>query len=130
MAARIDARRWRRLSDPVPLGELDFATSDLVAELTGVGIAGDRSERTGVMMFFELPLTPSISFTQDPHTGFDAEDWPCPVWITPHLTVLERGDRFRVSYRRAGSSLLSLERANDGLEFSSTVRQPTPQRIP
>jgi 16S rRNA G966 N2-methylase RsmD len=105
-APRRKARGWKRVSEPVRLGHVDFAQTPATIDWTATPTALEGSTRTGVLTFFELTLGSSV-FAQDPLVD-DASHWRCPVWVTSGASTVEKGGRYKIRYRRGGESALSL----------------------
>jgi hypothetical protein len=93
-------RRWPPLAAPALLAEIDLAALDDAA-------AGGEADVTvrkngtlgGLVLYFDLRLSPSVSHSTDPrHAGAD-NHWLNPVYLFVEPMELRRGETVRISYR-------------------------------
>jgi hypothetical protein len=105
-----EARGWTRLGPPALLADVDLtaceATFDRNAEAR-VAIAG---EADAILEFFELQLSPSVTFDAHPDRVSDKCSWRFPIWMLPEPRSVAAGDTLKLSYSyRSGRGKLSVE---------------------
>jgi hypothetical protein len=97
------ARKWRRLSEPVLLADLDLTSVTNAAVTSGARTAAtDRGTVNAVLAFFELELTPELTLTTDPHSVPDGSSWRLPVWVLGSPFEVVPGDQIDLVYHRVG----------------------------
>ncbi|MFO0615063.1 MAG: 50S ribosomal protein L11 methyltransferase [Polyangiaceae bacterium] len=93
-----EARGWKKLGPPTLLSEVDLAapvprferSADMRFDVTG--------ELQGVLEFFELTLSPSVTFDGHPDRVSLACSWSFPAWLLAKGRPVEAGTSMRVGY--------------------------------
>ena len=97
------ARGWKALSAPLPLAEIDFTTSEqLLIDNRISGRADTAGTLNGLLVYFELELSPTSRLSTHPDRVDETNHWYSPLWILPEPMSLRPGDRFELSYRYSG----------------------------
>jgi SAM-dependent methyltransferase len=95
-----EVRDLPRLSAPVLLGEIDFATNgQLTFEATGVAAVDVEGSVGGVAIYFEVELAPGLLITNDPAQAGGTNHWANPVAILPNPLDVKPGDELEILYR-------------------------------
>ena len=95
-----EAKRWRTLSDPVVLADLDLKTNRYtMLDLTHTATAKDSGILNAIVVYFELYLGPTTRLSTDPAVVIPSSAWRSPVWVFLDGPSLEIGDRFDIRYR-------------------------------
>ncbi|HEU0078353.1 MAG TPA: 50S ribosomal protein L11 methyltransferase [Longimicrobiaceae bacterium] len=94
------ARRWPSLAEPALLAEIDLAALDDAA-VHGQADVTAREEGTlsGLVLYFDLALSPSVSHSTDPRHAAPDNHWLNPVYLFVEPMELRRGETVRISYR-------------------------------
>ncbi len=95
----LEARTWKRLSEPALLLEADLEmirapTVDTAKEVT----ATESGQLNGVVVYFEAELGPRAHLTTHPAEAGADNHWRTPVWIPADSLSLQIGDRFELTY--------------------------------
>ncbi|MGI9066674.1 MAG: 50S ribosomal protein L11 methyltransferase [Pyrinomonadaceae bacterium] len=94
------ARDWNVLSDPILLAKIDFQQfKETLIDTTTMSTATASGELTGVLVYFELELSPSVQLSTHPGRADEGNCWYSLVWVLPKPLDLSEGDRFSVSYK-------------------------------
>ena len=97
------ARRWKVLSDPLLLAEIDFRKiKRLSIEKNVSAVAKTAGKLNGLVVYFELELGPHAQLSTDPCGTDNDTHWGNPIWIFPDELSLKAADRLEVSYRYGG----------------------------
>jgi protein arginine N-methyltransferase 1 len=93
------ARDWTRLSEPALLAEIDLSSGHppRIDRETHV-VASRQGLINGVVVYFELGLSPSIELSVNPERADDKCSWHLPLWLLPELVEVERGERLALAY--------------------------------
>jgi hypothetical protein len=84
LAQRTEARQWQRLSEPIQLLDVDWRRHpDAAVRSTVSGTATSSGLITGLTIFFELHVSPSVRLCTDPSTAAEHSNWRNPVAILP-----------------------------------------------
>lgn len=92
-------RDWVRLSEPVLLADVDFSTGHpprVVSE--NLILATQQGLINGIVVYFELELSPGVILSVDPKTVGEDCSWRLPVWLLPAPLEVKPGDRLRCTY--------------------------------
>jgi 16S rRNA G966 N2-methylase RsmD len=88
------------LSDPVVVADLDLTA------FQAVQVEGDatipvqtRGALNGVLLYFDIALTPSLSISTDPTGSTLESSWRTPVWYYNEPLTVREGDEVRVAFR-------------------------------
>jgi len=93
------ARRWKAFSDPVLVAEVELAAvRDVAVDATAEMTARAAGRINGLLVFFELQVSPSVLLSIHPQQADRDSSWRCPVWMLPEPLRASSGDRFAVSY--------------------------------
>jgi len=111
------AREWIRLSEPALLVEIDLSSGHppRIESETHI-VASRRGLINGMVVYFELGLSPSIDLSVNPERADDKCSWRLPVWLLPDLVEVERGELLTLAYTYgvAGRrSLVTITKASD-----------------
>lgn len=91
---------WRRLSDPVLLGDVDLRTnSDNTSFSAAKATISAPGTLSGVILFFELQLTPRLMLTTEPGVARLDNHWLNPVYFLPEPIVVKEGMIADIVYR-------------------------------
>ncbi|MBZ5618792.1 MAG: 50S ribosomal protein L11 methyltransferase [Acidobacteriia bacterium] len=100
LAQRTEARQWQRLSEPIQLWDVDLRRHpDAAVRSTVSGTATSSGLITGLTIFFELHVSPSVRLCTDPSTAAEHSNWRNPVEILPVALKVHPGDLIEVTYR-------------------------------
>lgn len=93
-------RRWPSLAAPAPLADIDLATLHDAAA-SGQADVTVRKDGTlsGLVLYFDLRLSPSVSHSTDPRHAQPDNHWLNPVYLFVEPMALRRGETVRISYR-------------------------------
>lgn len=87
------------LADPVLVAAAELRTeksSAITADRRFVATASGRLN--GVMIYFDLDLTPSVGLSTHPDRVDRTCHWTPQVWVLPDPLMLEAGGRYRLTY--------------------------------
>jgi Ribosomal protein L11 methyltransferase (PrmA) len=88
------------LGEPAVLAELNLATFERIqVEGDATVAARTAGDLNGVVLYFEVQLTPSVSLSTEPRTSTLQSSWRNPVWYYNEALALSEGDEIRVSFR-------------------------------
>lgn len=103
-------RDWLRLSDPCLLAEIDLRTSTPRIESTASVITHTPGVVSGILMYFELALSPSVEHSLHPEQIDEECSWHVPIWLMKAPLDVEPGERLSIAYSyhasRAQSSVI------------------------
>lgn len=93
------ARRWKTLSDPVLLADINLKkvgdlSIDNVVEFT----ATEKGELNGLIVYFEIELGPTTRLSTHPSAADRACSWRSPIWVIEPIRVLP-SQRLKISYK-------------------------------
>ncbi|MBA3765947.1 MAG: hypothetical protein H0W99_02960, partial [Acidobacteria bacterium] len=93
-------RSWKSLSQPLLLEDIDFRACDIPQiETTGKTTATVGGQLNGLIFYFELTLSPSLSLSTHPSLVKKDHHWSSPVWVLTDPLPLQRGTPFSVTYK-------------------------------
>ena len=93
-------RHWPRLSEPIQLLDLDLRCHpDAAVRSTVSGPAMSSGIISGLAVFFELHVSPSVRLSTDPSTASEHSNWRNHVEILPGALEVQPGDLIEVTYR-------------------------------
>ena len=93
------ARNWKYLSDPVLLADIDLRNIKQLVVENSIPVTGRASGLlNGFLEYFELDLGPTTRLTTHPGSADETCHWRTPVWVFASPLVLDKGQRFRVTY--------------------------------
>jgi protein arginine N-methyltransferase 1 len=93
-------RSWKPLGQPLLLEDIDFRACDIPqVETTGTGRATAVGQLNGLIFYFELALSRSVSLSTHPSLVKKDHHWSSPVWVLTDPLALRRGARFSVTYK-------------------------------
>lgn len=106
-------REWTALAKPVRLASFALAEGgaepiEIVTQFE-IGRDGDVG---GILLYFDLQLSASVSMSTRPDAANERCSWRNPVWIADRPWSVKKGDRFELVYR----SFFDAERAQ--VEFA------------
>ena len=97
------ARRWKFLSGPVVLAEVDFKKARHLRINRKANFTSETEGKlNGLVVHFDLELSPKTHLSTDPLETNRKDHWGNPVWMLPEELLLKRGDSFQVTYRYGG----------------------------
>jgi hypothetical protein len=106
---------WIRLSEPVQVASIDFSSGHPPSIQSETNVATKRAGRiNGILVFFELGLSPGRVLSVDPQFVDDQCSWRLPVWLLPDPLEVDAGEhlKIRYTYGTAGhQSVVSVARA-------------------
>jgi precorrin-6B methylase 2 len=100
------AKNWETLSEPIMLAEIDLQlVSSLAIDITTTVTASADGRLDGILVYFELELSPTTILSTAPTQASEDCHWCSPVWLLARSRNLQAGELFTVSYRNkvAGS---------------------------
>lgn len=100
-------RDWIRLSDPCLLAEIDLATATQRIESAASVIANRQGAVSGLLMYFELELSPDVVLSLHPDQVEDTCSWHLPVWLTNEPLEVQPGEGLSIAYSYRGSRVQS-----------------------
>lgn len=90
---------WIRLSDPAPVAEIDFSSGHPPSIENATYIVASRAGLiNGIVVYFELGLSPGQVLSVDPAQVDDRCSWAIPVWLLPEPLEVEAGERLKFTY--------------------------------
>lgn len=93
-------RRWKPLSRPLLLADIDFRECDIPqVEATGTSRATGDAQLNGLIFYFELALSRSVCLSTHPSLVKKDHHWSSPVWVLTDPLPLRRGAPFSVTYK-------------------------------
>lgn len=95
-------RRWRPLTEPVLLTEIDLATvSQPMVDVASTVEAATSGSLNAVAVHFRLLLHDDIALSSLPADIADPDrfHWGIPVWLLPSALRVDPGDEVRLRYR-------------------------------
>lgn len=98
-----EARGWKKLGPPVVLADVDLANPEPRFERVADMHFDTSGELQGVLEFFELTLSPSVTFDAHPDRVSLACSWHFPAWILPKGRAVEAGTKMQVRYDYANA---------------------------
>ena len=100
LAAPADARRWRRLSEPIRLVDIDLRSHTSAEVLRTVSAPATVSGViNGLAIFFELGVNSSTRLSSEPSCASEHSHWRNPVEILPEPLKIQAGALIEVTYR-------------------------------
>lgn len=94
-----EAATWPMLAEPVHLTSLSFdGEITLAGYSTASFVAEQAAVRLGMVVFFDVELSPGVVITTDPARVPDHNHWGCRVWRFPEKPSVEAGERVTVAY--------------------------------
>lgn len=93
---------WPALAPPCTLAELHLATVR-TSRISGAGEVTVRRKGvlSGLAIYFQLELSPSVSHSTDPRRVDSDNHWRIPTYLPVEPLQVRRGDVLRVTYRYA-----------------------------
>jgi len=108
------AANWPRLTEPIKFIEVDLRCPTPPIDVEIDTNAVSAGEANGLLMYFELQLSPGVRYSTHPDHAPESTHWLNPVWGAYPLFSLEIRDKIRVAYRRdSGSTSVNLDRFED-----------------
>jgi type I protein arginine methyltransferase len=93
------AKEWKQFSDPVLLMDADLRfLKHLNFKQTATSVATSSGEVNGILICFELELSPSVQLSTHPQEADESNCWKSPVWILGEPLSLMKGNRFTLTY--------------------------------
>jgi hypothetical protein len=93
-------RRWKPLSPPLLLKDIDFKTCDHAqVETTCTARAASSGQMNGIVFYFELELSRNICLSTHPTVVRRDHHWSSPVWILTDPLTLKRDTHLSVTYK-------------------------------
>jgi len=106
------ASAWPAVGDPALLVDLDFNTvADVPLDRSVHSEVQRDGILNGVLLYFELDLTPSVTLSTNPRETHEHNHWFHEVCVLPSPQQVRPGDRVAMTYRYRGAG-----GAPDGLE--------------
>lgn len=104
------ARRWSLLSDGLTLAEIDLKENrGLVIDTTVEGVINRAGCFNGLVVYFELDLSPASKMSMHPASASDDSCWSLPVLLLQEPVFAPEQQHFEVSFRyRAGQTVEGL----------------------
>jgi hypothetical protein len=100
LARRSEARRWRWLSDPIRLVDIDMRCHTTAEVLCTASVPATASGvLNGLAIFFELRMSSSACLSTEPSGASEHSHWRNPVEILPEALKIQAGDPIEVTYR-------------------------------
>jgi len=99
------ARSWNILGDPILLVDIVLNESQGIPIDTSVnGVITNSGLFNGLLIFFELQLSPTTKLSVHPDLVNEDSCWNVPVWILDNAFLANAQQRFNVSYRYRSQS--------------------------
>ena len=93
-------RDWKRLSAPILLADIDFSLCKETQIGSTATITIDASgELSGLLVYFELKITPTRSLTTHPALVDTESHWWNPVQVLVDPLSLRAGDQLEITYK-------------------------------
>jgi hypothetical protein len=99
------ARSWTALAEPALLADLALESAQPIVERSVFAAATAAGEVNGVLVYFELELSPWTHLSVAPDRADEACSWLVPVWVLPHPVSVVAGDRLVISYTHRGPGM-------------------------
>ena len=100
-------REWVRLAEPSLLAEIDLRTASPRVEAAAAASIHTAGCVDGVVMYFELGLSPEVELSLHPDSADEKCSWHLPVWLMPEPLQVEENDRLSIAYSYRGSRVQS-----------------------
>ena len=95
-----EASRWRTLSEPVMLAEVDLRKVErLLIDNSTIITANISGQLDGLLVYFELDLGPHTRFSTHPAQVNRDNHWRSPVWALFDPLAVQAGERLEVTYQ-------------------------------
>ena len=101
------AREWVRLAEPCLLAEIDLRTATPRLESAAAVTTHTPGRVDGVIMYFELGLSPGVELSLHPDAADHTCSWQAPVWLLPEPLEVEESERLSMTYSYRGSRVRS-----------------------
>jgi protein arginine N-methyltransferase 1 len=93
------ALAWAALSDPVPLANIDFRTATTSqVRYAATATATAAVLLNGILLYFELSLSPGVKLSQRPVPDKPPLFWKSPLWLLSEPLPLTVGTRLSMTY--------------------------------
>jgi 2-polyprenyl-3-methyl-5-hydroxy-6-metoxy-1,4-benzoquinol methylase len=94
------ASRWRTLSEPAMLAEVDLSKVERLLIDNSTNITANISgQLDGLLVYFELDLGPHTKFSTHPAQVNRDNHWRSPVWALVDPLAVQAGERLEVTYQ-------------------------------
>lgn len=94
------ARDWPLICDEVLLCEIDLSKHQhMQIDQTQQVTAQENGEIRGVLIYFQLKLSPSTTLSTHPRIVEDNNHWYCPVWAPAQSLHISKGQAFNIQYQ-------------------------------
>lgn len=107
-------RQWRRLSEPVPLYEVDLRQDARVFRNTTKLTVNAAGGASGLVVYFDARLSPKVRLSTDPANGDARSHWYTAGWAFPEGIPSVPGTQVSVSYVYEGDGRARVEAARVG----------------
>lgn len=93
------ARNWKRLSDPVLVADIDLGRehADFIESINRFEVT-QCGMMTGVLLFFNLTLSPSVTFSIHPDHATPSNSWSSRLCIPGLPVFMEKGAQMQLLY--------------------------------
>jgi hypothetical protein len=92
-------RDWPQSSKPMELAAIDFSSGHPPSiQSEAYGVAGRTANINGVVVYFDLELSPGRILSVDPRLVDERCSWRLPVWLLPNPLEVQVGERLKISY--------------------------------
>ena len=95
-----EASRWRTLSEPMMLAEVDLRKVErLLIDNSTIITANISGQLDGLLVYFELDLGPHTRFSTHPAQVNRDNSWRSPVWALVDPLAVQAGEQLEVTYQ-------------------------------
>ncbi len=92
-------RDWVQVSEPAEVAAIDFASGHAPSVESEVfAVAARAASINGIVVFFELGLSPGRVLSVDPRIVDEQCSWRLPVWLLADPVEVQAGERLRITY--------------------------------
>ena len=92
-------RDWTRASEPLEVAAIDFSSGHPPSvESEAYGVASHAASINGMLLYFELDLSPGRVLSVDPQVVDEQCSWRLPVWLMADTLEVQAGERLRIAY--------------------------------
>jgi len=92
-------RDWTRASEPLEMAAIDFSSGRPPSVESEVyGVASHAASINGMLLYFELELSPGRVLSVDPLVVDEQCSWRLPVWLLADTLEVQAGERLRIAY--------------------------------
>ena len=94
-----EVRGWRKLAPPVLIADLPLGEMEPLFELSATFRATEAGPFEAALLYFDLGLSPSVTYGTHPDEVSDQHSWSYMVWLNDKPREMAAGDSASLQYR-------------------------------